>query len=50
MEQTELQDISGILILLDFRKAFDTIEWNFIQQTLSLCNFGPCIKQWIETL
>ena len=41
MEQTEQQDILGILLLLDFRKAFDTIEWNFIQQTLSLFNFGP---------
>ena len=40
MEQTEQQDVPGIL-LLDFRKAFDTIEWNFIQQTLSLFNFGP---------
>lgn len=36
MEQTEQQDIPGILLSLDFRKAFDTIEWNFIQQTLSL--------------
>ena len=41
MEQTEQQDILGILLLLDFRKAFDTIEWNFIQQTLSLFYFGP---------
>ena len=41
MEQTEQQDIPGILLLLDFRKAFDTIEWNFIQQTLSLLYFGP---------
>ena len=41
MEQTEQQDVPGILLLLDFRKAFDTIEWNFIQQTLSVFNFGP---------
>ena len=45
MEQMEEQDIPGILLLLDFRKAFDTIEWNFIQQTLSLFNFGPWLKQ-----
>ena len=44
MEQTEQQDIPGILLLLDFRKAFDTIEWNFIQQTQSLFNFGPWLK------
>ena len=50
MEQTEQQDIPGILLLLDFRKAFDTIEWNFIQQTLSLFNFGPWLKQWINII
>ena len=50
MEQTELQGIPGILLLLDFRKAFDTIEWGFIQQTLKLFNFGPCLRHWVKTL
>ena len=44
MEQTKLQNIPGILLLLDFRKAFDTIEWSFIQNTLNLLNFGEGIK------
>ena len=43
LEQTKRQDIPGILLLLDFRKAFDTLEWPFIQQTLSLFNFGESI-------
>ena len=38
----------GILIILDFSKAFDTIEWPFIDYTLKLFNFGEnfinCIK------
>ena len=34
---------------LDFRKAFDTIEWDFIQKTISLFNFGDDIKRWIST-
>ena len=44
MEQTKLQDIPGILLLLDFRKASDTVEWDFIQQTLNLFNFGTFFK------
>ena len=48
MEQTKLQNIPGILILLDFLKAFDTIEWSFIQNTLNLLNFGVGIKRWVS--
>ena len=50
LEQTELENIPGILLQLDFRKAFDTIEWPMIQQVLSIFNFGASIKRWIETL
>ena len=49
MEQTEIQN-TGILLLLDFRKAFDTVEWDFIQQILNLFNFGSSLKQWAKTL
>jgi len=47
---TEIQNIPGIFLLLDFRKAFDTVEWDFIQQTLNLFNFGSSLKQWVKTL
>lgn len=33
LEQTKLQDISGIHWQLDFQKAFDTIKWKFIQKS-----------------
>ena len=49
LEQSKAQDIPGILLLLDFRKAFDTVEWGFIQNTLDLFNFGGNIKQWVKT-
>ena len=49
LEQTKAQDIPRILLLLDFRKAFETVEWGFIQNTLDLLNFGSNIKQWVKT-
>ena len=48
LEQTKLQNIPGILLQLDFRKAFDTIEWEFIQRTIALFNFGDSIQRWIS--
>ena len=50
LEQTVAQNIPGILLQLDFKKAFDTIEWKFIQKTLALFNFGDSIQRWISTL
>jgi hypothetical protein len=38
----------GIILCLDFEKAFDTLEWNFIFKVLKKYNFGPffinCMK------
>ena len=46
---TEENDIPGILLLIDFEKAFDSISWTFIEQVLDLFNFGKSIKHWIQT-
>ena len=50
LEQTTNQNIPGIPLQLDFKKAFDTMEWKFIQKTLALFNFGDSIQRWISTL
>ena len=42
--------LPGILLFIDFRKAFDTIEWNFIHKCIELYNFGPNITKWISIL
>ena len=47
-EYTSLQNSPGILTSLDFRKAFDSIEWPFIMKTLDDFNFGGDIKRWIK--
>ena len=34
MTEFEIQNLEGILILLDFEKALDTLDWKFIQKSL----------------
>ena len=48
MEQTRVNNIPGILISVDFKKAFDSLEWSCIQSTLQKFNFGDSIRKWIE--
>jgi hypothetical protein len=31
MDKLEEDDIPGLLMLVDFEKAFDTVEWPFIE-------------------
>ena len=49
MEYTESKKLPGILFFIDFREAFDTIEWNFIHKCIELYNF-PNIRRWISIL
>lgn len=48
MYYTEQYNIPGLLMLIDFEKAFDTISWSFISKTLDIFNFGPSFKNWIK--
>ena len=48
MKYMSLQNLPDILMSLDFRKAFDSIEWSFIMKTLDYFNFGSDIKRWIK--
>lgn len=49
MDYTEEENIPDLLLLIDFEKAFDTLSWNFIQQTLNLFKFGPFIKNALNS-
>ena len=42
------QNIPGLLLFLDFEKAFGTIEWYFIRNTLSFFGFGASVISWVN--
>ena len=49
MEYTKTVNIPGLFVFVDFEKAFDSIEWNFMSEALKAFNFGPGIIDWFET-
>ena len=40
LDLTKEQKIPRILVALDFRKAFDSLEWPFIMRVLDVFNFA----------
>ncbi|KAL9962045.1 hypothetical protein ACROYT_G031110 [Oculina patagonica] len=50
MFYTDKTNLPGIALFLDFRKAFDTIEWHYLEKVLIHFNFGANFLQWFKTL
>ena len=47
---TEENHIPGMLLSIDFEKAFDSISWNFLFKALNFFNFGVKFINYIKTL
>ena len=45
---TDNNKISGLLLFVDFEKAFDTLEWSFIEKSLHFHGFGPSLVAWFR--
>ena len=48
MNKTITKKQSALILLIDFKKAFDSISHTFIFNTLKAFNFGPDIISWIK--
>ena len=44
------ENIPGLLLFIDFEKAFDSLEWSFIVNSLHFFGFGPSIINWVKVL
>ena len=49
MDFTTKENIPGLLLFTDFQKAFDSVEWKFLLESLKKFNFGPDFLQWVKT-
>ena len=50
IDVTNNKNITGLLMLIDFEKAFDSISWNFMLKVLKKFQFGETFINWIGIL
>ena len=49
-EYLKQKNESGLLLSLDFQKAFDSLEWSFMLRALESFNFGQSFISWIKLI
>ena len=49
LDFNKAKNLSGLLITIDFQKAFDSVRWEFLIKALKAFNFGPSFISWIKT-
>ena len=47
---TDENNLPGMLLSIDFEKAFDSVSWKFLNKILQLYNFGPSFQRWIRII
>ena len=50
IEYSEIEDKPGVLISIDFEKAFDSLEWDFIFKTLKYFDLGDHFIDLVKLL
>ena len=48
IKYTKAKNMPGLLLFLDFEKAFDTLQWPFIRKTFKHFGFGPSLLNWLK--
>ena len=46
----EENESEGALIFLDFKKAFDTVNHDFLHNVLTKFNFGDSFRRWVHVM
>ena len=48
IDYTKVKQTQGIALFLDFKKAFDSIEWEYLHKVLDVFNFKQDFKRWVR--
>ena len=49
-ERANLKKITGMLLLIDFEKAFDSVSFTYIEKMLGFFGFGNQLIKWVNLL
>ena len=50
INEYSIKKCKGLIVLIDFEKAFDSLSWEFLQKSLELLNFGEKSMKWVSSL
>jgi hypothetical protein len=48
MQYTDDHQIPGMLLLIDFATAFESVSWTFMHKVLEFFNFGENFISWVK--
>ena len=48
MDEVDRKKTSCLILSIDFKKAFDSVDHRFIDSSLELLNFGPDFRRWVN--
>ena len=48
LHSTESKNIPGLIMLIDFEKAFDSLSWKFLYKVMSFFGYSENLIQWIK--
>ena len=47
MKYANRKKLESLIMLIDFRKAFDSLSHKYIKKCLKMFNFGQSIRRWV---
>ncbi|WVZ73514.1 hypothetical protein U9M48_021813 [Paspalum notatum var. saurae] len=50
LHELRKKKLNDVVLKLDFEKAYDKVNWSFLQQTLRIKGFSPLWCRWIEQI